>query len=99
MSTEVRPTRKFFRRNSAAIEPPPNLLSYIDQALFLSLRTLDQESIIQATWIYEHQVDYEGLSRFHGNFGYGLAGRLIERSPPSVRASSLGFRLGCSDGY
>jgi hypothetical protein len=81
MSTEVRPTRKFFRRNSAAIEPPPNLLSYIDQALFLSLRTLDQESIIQATWIYEHQVDYEGLSRFHGNFGYGLAGRLIERSP------------------
>jgi hypothetical protein len=81
MSIEARPSRRFFRRNPAAIEPPPNLLNYADQALFLALRTLDQESIIQATWIYEHPVDYEGLSRFHGNFGYGLAGRLIERSP------------------
>ena len=73
MSIEANPSQKF--------EEAPNLLNYTDQALFIALRTLDQESIIQATWIYEHPVDYEGLERFHGNFGYGLAGRLIERSP------------------
>jgi hypothetical protein len=56
-------------------------LSYPDQGLFLALRATDQESIIQATWIYEHPVDYEGLRRFHENFGYGIAGRLIEPSP------------------
>ena len=63
-----------------------NLLSYADHGLFLTLRVADQESIIQATWIYEHPVDYEGLKRFHDNFGYGITGRLVERSPlPFVR--------------
>ncbi len=60
---------------------PDNLLSYADHGMFLTLRVADQESIIQATWIYEHPVDYEGLERFHGNFGYGITGRLVERSP------------------
>lgn len=65
---------------------PDNLLSYADHGLFLTLRVADQESIIQATWIYEHAVDYDGLRRFHDNFGYGITGRLVERSPlPFVR--------------
>ncbi len=65
---------------------PDNLLSYTDHGLFLTLRVADQESIIQATWIYEHPVDYGGLERFHDNFGYGITGRLVERSPlPFVR--------------
>ena len=63
------------------IVAPGNLLSYTDHALFLTLRVADQESIIQAVWIYEHPVDYEGLRRFHDNFGYGITGRLIECSP------------------
>lgn len=63
-----------------------NLLSYTDHGLFLTLRVADQESVIQATWIYEHPVDADGLKRFHDNFGYGVAGRLVERSPlPFVR--------------
>ena len=36
---------------------------------------------MQAVWVYEHAVDIDGLRRFHRNFGYGLFGRLIERSP------------------
>lgn len=80
MSVEVSPQRKLFRRRPQPAHDA-NLLSYPDQALFLALRNTDQESIIQATWIYEHPVDYDGLRRFHENFGYGLAGRLIERSP------------------
>lgn len=71
LSVEARPARA----DSA------NLLSYTDQALFLALRATGQESIIQATWIYEHPVDYDGLRRLHDNFGYGIAGRRIECSP------------------
>lgn len=59
----------------------PNLLSYTDQAFFVAIRSISQESIIQATWIYEHPVDVDGLRRFHRNFGYGVVGRLVERSP------------------
>lgn len=49
---------------------------------------------MQCCWLYEHPVDMEGIRRFHQNFGYGLAGRQIERSPvPFARhrwVSSLG---------
>lgn len=76
----VRPVRKFLSRRGSA-ERPANLLSFADQGLFLTLRATDQESIMQATWVYEHPLDHEGLARFHDNFGYGAAGRLIERSP------------------
>ena len=36
---------------------------------------------MQVVWVYEHPVDFDGLRRFHQNFGYGLYGRRIERSP------------------
>lgn len=81
MSVEVRTTRRLFGRRGPHTDQAANLLSYPDQALFLALRVTDQESIIQATWIYEHPLNYEGLQRFHANFGYGVAGRLIEPSP------------------
>lgn len=35
---------------------------------------------MQMAWIYEHPVDLDALKRFHRNFGYGMAGRRIERS-------------------
>ncbi|GAA2796224.1 hypothetical protein [Mycolicibacterium pallens] len=36
---------------------------------------------MQLIWIYEHDIDLDGVRRFHQNFGRGLVGRLIERSP------------------
>ncbi|WP_233716542.1 hypothetical protein [Mycolicibacterium vinylchloridicum] len=97
MSVEARPRRRFFRRRNTETAHSDNLLSYTDQTLFIATRATDQEAIIQATWIYEHPVDYEALHRFYDNFGYGLAGRLIERSPlPFGRhrwVSSLGAPL------
>ncbi|MDG4668995.1 hypothetical protein [Mycobacterium sp. 236(2023)] len=56
-------------------------LSYIDQATHLSLRATGQGQVVQLAWVYEHPLDHIGLKRFHENFGYGLAGRRIERSP------------------
>ena len=35
---------------------------------------------MQAVWVYERPIDLDGVRRFHRNFGYGLFGRLIERS-------------------
>lgn len=60
---------------------PENVVPYADQALLLALRGAGQEAVMQVLWIYEHPVDLEGVRRFHQNFGHGLLGRLIERSP------------------
>lgn len=57
-----------------------NTLAYIDQGSFLALRALGRGPLIQATWIYEHSVNIDGLRRFHSNLGTGLLGRRIERS-------------------
>jgi hypothetical protein len=62
-------------------EPPDNRLSFTDQLLFLGQRATGQELVMQCVWVYEHAVDVDGLRRFHHNFGYGLFGRRIERSP------------------
>jgi len=58
-----------------------NTLDYIDQASFLGLRALGHGPVIQFTWIYERDVDLDGLRRFQRNLGQGLLGRRIERSP------------------
>jgi hypothetical protein len=59
---------------------PDNRLSFTDQLLFLGQRATGQELVMQVVWVYEHAVDLDGVKRFHHNFGYGLFGRLIERS-------------------
>jgi hypothetical protein len=64
-----------------ATAPPDNQLAFTDQAMFLGQRATGQEAIMQCVWIYEHPVDFDGLRRFHQNFGYGIVGRRIERSP------------------
>jgi diacylglycerol O-acyltransferase / wax synthase len=56
-------------------------LAYIDQGSFLGLRALGRGPLAQYAWIYERQVDLDGLRRFHHNLGRGLLGRRIERSP------------------
>jgi len=53
----------------------------MDQASFLGLRALGHAPVIQWTWIYQRDVDLDGLRRFHHNLGRGLLGRRIERSP------------------
>lgn len=66
-----------------SIQTPPvtdRPLEFVDQALFLGLRATGQAAAMQMVWIYDHPVDMDGLRRFHDNFGYGLAGRLIEPS-------------------
>ncbi|OMC35551.1 hypothetical protein A5740_00390 [Mycobacterium sp. GA-1841] len=53
----------------------------MDQAGFEILRATGRHQLMQITWVYEHAVNLDGLKRFHRDFGYGAAGRRIERSP------------------
>jgi hypothetical protein len=55
-------------------------LAFVDQALFLGLRATGQAAVTQIVWVYEHEIDLERIRRFHRDMGYGMAGRLIERS-------------------
>ncbi|MCV7426780.1 hypothetical protein H7K34_09570 [Mycobacterium montefiorense] len=36
---------------------------------------------MQSMWVVDHDIDIEGLTRFHRNLGLGVLGRRIERSP------------------
>ena len=58
-----------------------NLLAYMDQGSFLGLRALGRQPLTQFVWIYDRDVDIEGLRRFQSNLGHGLLGRHIETSP------------------
>jgi hypothetical protein len=83
---------------SKSVVQPDNRLTFMDQAGIQLLRATGRGQLMQIVWIYEHPLDIDGLRRFHRNFGYGLAGRRIERSPlPFGRyrwVSSLGPQAG-----
>jgi hypothetical protein len=64
-----------------SVVEPDNRLTFMDQAGIQLLRATGRGQLMQIVWIYEHPLDIDGLRRFHRNFGYGLPGRRIERSP------------------
>lgn len=82
MAIQLRPARGSLRsRVSRSDARPDNRLPFLDQAAFLSMRTTGLGQLMNCVWLYEHPVDWDGLRRFHSNFGYGLFGRRIEQSP------------------
>ena len=68
------------RTRTQAGAKPDNLLDFVDQALFLGLRATGQSAVTQIVWVYDHEIDLDGVRRFHRDMGYGMAGRLIEPS-------------------
>jgi hypothetical protein len=80
----VRPRRaraSFDSRASNADARPDNRLALVDQGLFAGHRAAGLNLVIQCVWLYQHDVDLDGLRRFNRNLGHGLLGRRIERSP------------------
>lgn len=75
VSTQARP-----RAEQARDPGAEHRLDFVDQALFLGLRATGQAAAMQMVWVYDWAVDWDALRRFHHDFGYGLAGRLIEPS-------------------
>lgn len=82
MAIQTRPTDRSVRgRLPRSSGQQHNLLSFMDQAMFLGQRATGQEAVMQVVWIYEHPIDLDALRKFHQNLGYGLYGRRIECSP------------------
>ncbi|HEX2283566.1 MAG TPA: hypothetical protein VHI10_01870 [Mycobacterium sp.] len=82
MTVQTRPNRWLSNRRASKYGgAQDNRLSFMDQAGLALLRATGRGQLMQCVWIYEHPVDFDALRRFHRNFGYGLAGRRIERSP------------------
>lgn len=70
-----------------------NRLAHMDQASFLALRALGHGALLQFNWIYNRQLNVDGLRRFHRGLGYGLLGRRVERSPlPFARDRWVAYR-------
>jgi len=82
VAIQIRPARRrFLRRPSCGDPRPEDRLAFIDQATYQLMRTTGRAQLMQCVWVYEHPVDFDEVRRFHRDFGYGLAGRRIERSP------------------
>lgn len=58
-----------------------NVLDLADQTLFLGERATGATSLLQCVWVYDHDVDLDGLRRFHRHLRRGRLSRRIERSP------------------
>lgn len=69
------------RRFKSSTDLPDNRLALWDEAAVRMMRATGRVQVMQCSWVYDHPVDFEGLRRFHRNFGGGLFGRRIERSP------------------
>jgi len=81
MSTHPWPSRKPHSGEIAAVD---GRIGHLDKISFLGLRACGYKEIIQFTWIYCRPIDFDAVHRFHQNLGYGLLGRVIERSPLPV---------------
>jgi hypothetical protein len=60
---------------------PDSRLSLWDEAAVRNMRATGRVQVMQFSWVYDHPVDFDAIRRFHQNFGGGLFGRRIERSP------------------
>jgi diacylglycerol O-acyltransferase / wax synthase len=58
-----------------------NTLAFMDQASYLWVRVSGHVHGIQCTWVYERDIDLDGLRRMRDNLAYGLMGRRVEPSP------------------
>lgn len=58
-----------------------NVLDLADQTLFLGERATAATSVLQCIWVYDHEIDLDGLRAFHRHLGRGRLRRRIERSP------------------
>ncbi|MCX2933895.1 hypothetical protein ORI20_26855 [Mycobacterium sp. CVI_P3] len=58
-----------------------NRLDLMDQAFYAGHHAAGQREVMQVGWVYQHDVDLDGLERFRQELSKGMMGRLIERSP------------------
>ena len=58
-----------------------NLLDLVDQTVFGFERATGATALFQCVWVYNREIDMDGLRRFHRHLQQGRLSRRIERSP------------------
>jgi hypothetical protein len=58
-----------------------NVLDLFDQTIFRFEQATGVTSVGQCAWVYDRDIDIDGLRRFHHHLGRGRLSRRIERSP------------------
>jgi hypothetical protein len=82
VAVRIRPARASLKaRASNGDVQPDNRMALMDQGFFAGQRAAGQKEVMQVVWVYEHDLDLDGLRRVHRSLGRGLLGRRIERSP------------------
>lgn len=61
-----------------------NVLDLVDQTIFRVERAADITNLIQCAWVYDREIDIDGVRRFHTHLQNGRLSRRIERSPLPV---------------
>ncbi len=57
-----------------------NLLDLVDQTVFGFERATGATALFQCVWVYNREIDMDGLRRFHRHLQQGRLSRRIERS-------------------
>ncbi|WP_395660105.1 hypothetical protein [Aestuariivirga sp.] len=58
-----------------------DVLGYLDQAFFTSLRALGRQPIMYFLWLYREPLDAAAVDRFNQCLAQGFLGRVLQRSP------------------
>ena len=58
-----------------------NVLDLVDQTAFLGERATKATNLLQVVWVYDRQVDLDGVREFHQHLQRGRLSRRIECSP------------------
>ena len=58
-----------------------DVLGYLDQAFFTSLRALGRQPIMYYLWLYRSPLDEASVNHFNQRLAQGFLGRLLQRSP------------------
>src|ERR1700722_20220922 len=58
-----------------------NTLDLFDQTFSSLERATGILGLLQCVWVYDHDIDVDGLRRFHHHLQRGRLSRRIERSP------------------
>ncbi|BBY22696.1 wax ester/triacylglycerol synthase family O-acyltransferase [Mycobacterium stomatepiae] len=82
MSAPRRLSRAARKRRASDVDTQrDHSLAFGDNGFFTLHRAIGCNAVIQCVWVYDTDIDLDGLKQFHHNLGLGLLRRRIERSP------------------
>ncbi|WP_261861282.1 hypothetical protein [Mycobacterium montefiorense] len=82
VSAPRRLSRAVLKRRASDVDTQQDhSLAFGDHGFFTLHRAIGCNLVIQCVWVYDTDIDIDGLKQFHHNLGLGLLRRRIECSP------------------